>query len=87
MHVVVMPPFRSASPAAPLRKLPDAENQAVQALVTAEVARRERANQGWLARVFGRAAADRETVLAELKSANVLDDDRYFLASMSQVRI
>lgn len=87
MYVVVMPPQAKAAAAPKRARLPDADNRAVQALVSEEVARREKANARWWSRLFGQQPTDRDVVLAELKAANVLHDDRYFLASMSQQRI
>lgn len=87
MHIVVMSSPASKSGGGRLKRLPDNLNRAVQALITEEVARREKANRGFWAKLFGKAATDRETVLAELKGVSPLHDDRYFLASMCQDRV
>lgn len=85
--VIVMPQRHERSDTRRFVRIPDALNADVQDLVTREVARREKRNKGWLAKIFGKQVTDRDAVLQELKSANVMDDDRYFMATLSQRRI
>lgn len=69
------------------RRLPDQLNAEVQELITQEIELREKFNKGLFAKIFGQRAIDRDSVLRELKAARVLDDDRYFIAAMSQRRV
>lgn len=57
--------------------------QAVKALLDAEIAAREKANQRWWRRWTGWAlSTDSDAVLAELKAVRVIEDDRYFCTQL-----
>lgn len=88
MYVFVPPwPKSNSQNTKPLKRIPDAVNKEVQALIDYEVDARQKYNLSIWAKVFGKKSVDRESILQELKQMRVMEDDRYFLATMCQERI
>lgn len=71
----------------PFQKVPDHLNKAVQELIDFEVHTRSKYNSTFMAKIFGKRSVDRMFILNELKSAHVMQDDRYLLATLSRERI